>query len=901
MRSPFAIFRKHQKMAMAILTGLSMFAFVVMDQIRADSQFGLPIVAAAIGMLLFGIFGYRRGETVTWAVAGTALGVAVAVLAMRFAPGPKPAVQMAFGDISHEELQKLKVRRDNANNFLRLAFERAVPPRSTNPMFLNYYEQQLRSLMFGFSRGDDPTHDLILGYLLNKEADEMGLSVSDGAISDYINKVTSDKLTRTDYTDILKSLRLGDSQLYDAMRGELRARLAMEILMPRSTATPEQYWDDYRKLQTTQTLEVAAVPIADFLAEAPQPTEEDISKYYGNWKLIPPAAPGAPGLFQPRRARVEFLEADFAAVEKQVAAKPVTDAEVKKYYEDHKQEYRNRPPAASSVNPLMQTPNGLNDPNLTAPAAPILPSTGADLLGPDLPPAKQPTAPALPAPNPPAAGPAKPAAPAGASGSKSTPAPKSNGGTSKSGASLDRPTLAPGHDGEMLALALALPVSAADGPFDRPLQLADQSSPAPKTAADTKPAAKNEAKAGKPQDKSPPAAKKAPQPAASTREPREPNPPAMPRTAGSSKPESEPEFRPLDDLLQREIRDQILRNRTIDEMKVRTQAAADYMKKLRESLIPLSGQPTMNAEERAKTLTNYAAEHGLKYGITPLLSAYELHEAVDRFPIAAATEPVDNPFENKEPIDVLREVFGTRPDVLFQPAQADDRDTHWFAFWKVEDVADHVPTLDEPGVREQAIRGWQIETFAQKAAETRAKELADLARTSNKPMTEALAGQTVTNKPKGPPVVVIPTTPFSWYTTSSTAPQGLMPETVPKLSDIVGVKQIDDSFMKTVFDELKVGDVKAVPNYGPSAYYVVRVKTRHPDNAEQLALFRTQFMKENFFGSFLGASTYEYLNAPEDQRLRYDWERRLEAKYGLHPPSPDEESMRQTSSRTPAG
>jgi SurA N-terminal domain len=885
MKSPFAIFRKHQKMAMAILTGLSMFAFVVMDQLKADSQYGLPIVAAAIGMLLFGIFGYRRGETVTWAVAGTALGVAMAVIAMRFGPGgPKPAVQTAVGDISREELNKLVTRRNTANNFLRLAFEKAVPPRSNNPMFLNYYEQQLRSVMFGFGRdrGEDASNDVILGYLLDKEADEMGLSVSDGTISDYINKVTNDKLTPSDYADILKSQRLTDGQVYDAIRGELRARLAMEMLIPRATSTPEQYWDDYRKLQTTQTLDVAAVPIADFLAEAPQPTDEDIHKYFNTWKGIPAAAPGAPGLFQQRRARIEFVEADFAEVEKQVAAKPVTDAEVKKYYEDHKQEYRNRPPAgASNLSPLMQTPNALSDPNLSAPSAPILPPPG-----PEFPAAKQPTAPNLPAPSPPVAPPAKQTAPSGASGSKSTPAPKSNGGTSKSGASLDRPTLAPGGDGEMLALA--------DGSFDPPVQLADQSSPPAKSAtgpAETKPAVKTQPADEKSHVKPP-----APQ------GPREPKPPALPRSAGSTKTESVPEFRPLDDLLQREIRDQILRNRTIEEMKVRTQAADGYMKTLRDKLIPaeIGGEPAMNAEQRAQALTDFAAKHALKYGITPLMSPYELHEAVDRFPIAAATEPVENPFENKQPIDVIQEAFGTRAESLFQPAQADDRDTHWFAFWKVEDVAEHTPALDEPGVREQVIRGWQIETFAQKAAETRAKELGDLARKSTKPMAEALAGQTVTNKPKGPAVVVIPTTPFSWYTTSSTAPQGLMPETAPRLSEIVGVKEADETFMKTIFDELKVGDVKAVPNFGPSVYYVVRVKSRHPENAEQLAVFRAQFMKENFYGSFLGASTYEYLNAPAEQKLRYEWGERLEAKYGVHR-NLEEEPVRQTRSRGRAG
>ena len=42
---------------------------------------------------------------------------------------------------------------------------------------------------------------------------------------------------------------------------------------------------------------------------------------------------------------------------------------------------------------------------------------------------------------------------------------------------------------------------------------------------------------------------------------------------------------------------------------------------------------------------------------------------------------------------------------------------------------------------EQVVRGWQIATFAEKAADTRAKELADLARKNSKPMTEALAGR----------------------------------------------------------------------------------------------------------------------------------------------------------------
>jgi SurA N-terminal domain len=890
MRSPFAIFRKHQRMAMAILTGLSMFAFVVMEQLKGDSPLTLPILAAAAGMVLFGIWGYRRGEPMTWAFAGGALGVAIAVVAMRFAPaGPKPPVQTAMGDISHEELQKLMERRHVANNFLQQAFTKVSPPLSNNPMFMQYYEQQLRGILFNFGmgNGDDVADDVIMGFLLDKEADDLGVSVSDGTVSDYINKVTNNKLSGAEYTEILKSLRLTDGQVYDAIRAELRARLAMEMLLPRATPTQEQFWDDYRKLQVTQALDVAAVPVSDFVAEAPQPTDEDIRKYYNTWKSFPPAAPGAPGLFQPRRARIEFLTADFAEIEKQVEAKLLSDAEVKKYYEDHLQNYKNRPAAGSStldpvINPNL--PNLLSDPTLTVPEAPSLPAP----LAPQVPAGKQPTAPSLPAESP-APGTKTPAAAPPSGGPKSTPAPKKGDGTSKSGAMNDRPTRALGLDGEMLALA--------DEPVGRTIQVAYQPAPTEKSAAKAgvnsdgaKTADKNSPSVGGTKDKSP------------STGPREPKAPALPRSGGSAKSETEPEFRPLDDLLQREIRETISRTRTLEIMKARIQGAYDYMNKLRDKVIPaeVGGEPAMNAEQRTKALTEYASQHGLKYGITPPMSFLELRDAAEKYPIALATEPLDNPFENREPVSVPQEVFGTPLEALFAPAQADDHDAHRFAFWKVEDIDGHIPSLEEPGVRDAAIRGWKIENFAQKHADTRAKELADLARKSTKPMNESLAGQTVTKQPKGPAVVVTPTPPFSWYTVSSAAPQGLMQQTTPKLSDIVGIKSPDETFMKTIFDEMKVGDVKAVPNLGASVYYVVRVRTRHPENAEEMAAFRTRFMKENFYGSFFGHSTYEYLNAPPEQKLLSEWADRLFTKYSVKR-NLDEGPVRQTRSRRRTG
>ena len=124
--------------------------------------------------------------------------------------------------------------------------------------------------------------------------------------------------------------------------------------------------------------------------------------------------------------------------------------------------------------------------------------------------------------------------------------------------------------------------------------------------------------------------------------------------------------------------------------------------------------------------------------------------------------------------------------------------------------------------------------FAQKKAKERADELADLVRKSKQSMPEALAGQKVTKSDKGPAIVVIPTPPFSWFTVQSAAPRDMMPDPTPRLSDITGVTDPDEAFMKAVFDEMRVGDVRVVPNHGPTVLYVVKVKTRHPsDDAEK--------------------------------------------------------------------
>jgi hypothetical protein len=112
----------------------------------------------------------------------------------------------------------------------------------------------------------------------------------------------------------------------------------------------------------------------------------------------------------------------------------------------------------------------------------------------------------------------------------------------------------------------------------------------------------------------------------------------------------------------------------------------------------------------------------------------------------------------------------------------------------------------------------------------------------------------------------------------------MMPDPTPRLSEITGVADPDQAFMKAVFDEMHVGDVRVVPNMGSTILYVVKVKTRHPEDESEKAAFRARFLKERLFGTgfvFGGRTTYDYLNMPEQQQLAGEWVDRLFAKYNV--------------------
>ena len=783
MRSPFAIFRKHAKILTVVLTGLAMFAFIIMGQLRPEN---FPAVMGMIlGATLFWFLARRSEQALSFSIVGSVLGLILGIYLPGLA-GPGPAVSTSAGSLSAQELQIQTRRRQIANRFIQEVYAATRDPKS--------FARPPQMFVYGGS----PEEDTVLTYLLHREADSLGIAISDDAVSRFIDQITGGKLSRSAYRKLRTRMRISETELYNLLREQLRARLALILSTPRILPTPEQYWQLYRRLNVKETLDATAVPVDAFSDSVPEPSAAELAGYFEARKRFEDnqQGPGEFGFRQPRRFRIASLEARYEATEATLPA--VTEQEIKDYYEAHKETlYNNRPlpdsPTAPGGSPAI--PGGSSGSKSSAPAAGT----------PKSPPKK----------------------PSGATPAPSTKKPSTNKPAAEQPISppvkkeKNKPTSQKKTTSQLLPLEFETQDVFAIAPDDKPVAAAKPSHYKPL-----------------------------------------------------------PKYRPLSEV-RGEIRDRLLRERTLAAMKKKIEAANRFM-------YELGYQRTVAQNDKTKTVTDadisdrlkkYAAKQGLVYMETPLISARDLGES-DTYPIGKATEPIDNPTERAQAATVPQELLNSQPDQLYTVYRAEDPvSKNLFVYWKTKDVAAHVPSLDEPGVREQVLNAWKIEQ-ARKPALERAKTLAKSVQNAGKPMAEVFAGQTVAGKKDGSQLVVIRTPAFSWLRTSS-APQPNNPFGLPRpsLSTIAGIDKAGEEFMRYVFASLKPGEVGVTPNADRSIYYIVKIVHRIPDDAAGEQALRQAFLAEDK-SSFL--SPYVYLLRETQMRANARWREALQAKYDVH-------------------
>jgi hypothetical protein len=901
MQSPFEIFRKHQKMLTVVLTGLAMFAFVILGAVPDPSAMPPVLGAIFIGGIVGGLAwlaGIRSKKSNEWGLFGFIAGLGIGLAAM-MAVGPGDVVRADTGNIDQMQMDDLYRQRSLANSFVGMASARAQEKG---------FQAFSAPFNFGFGHPEE-SRDIVVGELLRREADRIGMQVTDEAVNDFIRSEFDGKIGAGDVREIRRQIGVSESELYTALRNELKASNAgrffyggITVANGRNPLPPLEYWEFYRRMNIQQSVGIVALPVASFVDDSATPSDSELQELFAKHKANFPNTTlegrleeGLIGFRQPRRVALEYIEIPYEAVEKTVGE--VTDEEIEQHYEEF---YASAPDFPMSDTDRAAPADGPMLPELT----PDVPSTtdekpeagkAADEKPADDKPAEpsadqpaetpqEPNSETTPeTPQPPAEQPNADEPPAEPKADDSEPAADESGASVRSRSALqlvaffddaqpaEQPEQAPADEPAAEQPPAEQPADKTDTPTEKN---AAERSPADEAPADDKPAEE------KPEAADKPAADASDKPAADAPASEADMPPAEPDApaAGEATPAETPATPPaepagpreLDDELRAEIREQILRRKTSQKQQELMRQTFERMGlELSTGVTAPEGDPArVSAEETTAKLKEYARQNGLVYARTPQMTLRELEQSEEHRVGRAISVANIQASESAAQI-----AFSMPPSSLFQARQVMDIETgSRFVFWKVEDVPAYVPeNLDDPGIREQVVKAWQ-QLQARENARARAQELAKQADGVDKPLSEIFAEATVTGQDGADAISVVQPPRFSWLSAPSAEmspnPFNRPMPTMTALRTVPG--DVGEEFMRTVFDRLDPGEAGVAHSYDMEYFYVVKILERSYGNSPDQQAFRERFITQPVFDQF-GFSDYFKLAARELAQYQTNW------------------------------
>jgi len=280
MASPFALFRRHERLMMATVGLMAILAFVFLDPFTGrDTQ--------------------DKGQNPV-------------------------VVTTKYGKITVAELERMRRQKQLANGIVQQGFGLS----------------QRQNVPFYFGR---PTDETVLDTMvLARKAKDLGMYIGDDEVTRFLRQVSSDQLTAEHYAEMLRSFNerqqggqhVSKAQLYDILREQMSYKRLSEMFVSGLEATPAERWDEYSKLKKQVSASIVPVMVADFLDKVNDPTDAKLTEFYDKYKNDEPL-PGSPtpGFKIPAKVMLAYFKADFEKFKKEVT---VTDAEVAEYYEKNK-------------------------------------------------------------------------------------------------------------------------------------------------------------------------------------------------------------------------------------------------------------------------------------------------------------------------------------------------------------------------------------------------------------------------------------------------------------------------------------------------------------------------------------------------------------------------------------
>ncbi len=661
MASPFRVFRKHQRILIAVLGVLAMGAFVF-----------LPII------LQWGGIGGRgpQGEEVV-------------------------ITTKKYGDLKEQQIQMLRHKKAAVTQFL----QQLVLAAGGNP-------QGIAQMM-----GPADEETVVREWLLANKAAESGMQIDDRSITQFLHSLTQQKLDNQQFAQLLKESGgrgLNEDVLFDTLKGIFMARQS-ESLFSVSLAplTPGQKWDYYQRLNRKVDAELIPVDVAAFVEQIEDPGDAKLKAYFEEYKnQFAQITRPTPGFRIPPKVDVEYIKAN---VEKmgRLDLEAITDAEIEQYYlENRDREFQTLDLPGFDESILEESPSteaSSESETKAKPAAEEKPAVET--------PAEKPVV-ETPAEKPaekPAETPAeKPAVETPAEKPAEKPAEEKPAENKEASHRNNGPFRLVAFASEKKSDEKEKTETATDATSDQK----EEAKPA-EAPAEAKPA---EAPAEVKPAETPAEVKPATEKPAETPSATEPAlPSALPSLPGALGTEAQPtvpsqaKYKPLD-----EVKDQIRKTLAVRKASDRVgELLKPLQGKMRRHYNALrlweaeSAEQTEGADLKKPelTLANEVKDTGLEANRTGLKTMAELVE------LDLAGSMIDGQ------IQTLQELFGSLPN--HQPRLAQDREQNYYLFWKVDSQEERIPEFEDEGIRDEALAAWKFDKareLAKKRADELAAE-----------------------------------------------------------------------------------------------------------------------------------------------------------------------------------
>ena len=781
MSSPFKVFRKHQKLLLAIAGLMAIISFVI-----------LPIVLQNLGM--------RQSSK-----------------------NPVVATTTKYGDLKQSDMAGLHARHQHVVGVLAAV---------TNALTGYDYQQCFRYWESPQWFGGTSEEEMVNRWLIGRKADELGINVSNDTVTSFLQDQTMNKITPEDLLAKIKQQgtdRYTEQMFYDDLRYELKVQEFMRLYQASVEAMPPaQRWDYYCRIHQQAQIQCVPVPVAQIAATIKSPDDEVLKEFYEKCKdnLPSPYSP-QPGFRVPEKIEVQYFSAE---IDKFAAPENITDDEIQTYYEKDAKRYDElnknylmkeaekagvKKESGEKEGEKKQTPEG--EKPAEKPADGAKPADAAK-------PAESGAQPA------PAGGEKKegekkdevqtapPAADKPADKPADVPADKPVGEMDKKSSSVERSVYhfaslaADDNKDQPPQPETPKPETpkpetpATSGDAAAPAPSASQPNPADARPADAKPAETNPAEAKPAEAKPSEPAGQAPAAGETT------TPPAG---AGTEKAESPK--RQLTEEVRKDIREVIARDRIRDAftklegiMKENAVARKSYEAAKLHGETNLKEPPQLDFAALAK-------EYGVTAGDTGEITLWQARDwTIGKSDLVQFGK--SELLHSGQPY--LAVVFDNPPRQSeigkFSPVTSAEGGNLLFLSWKTKDLKEAASQWEDAAVKKQVLEAWKMEQVRKPALE-RAKKLAADATKSKATLKEAFAGVA------GLEVVSPPA--FAWLT------GGLAPDN-PRYElnwDIKDLETPGEDFMKTVFGLSPMG-VGTAMNEPQTVAYVIQVEKFEPSS-----------------------------------------------------------------------